>query len=106
MYVANRIADAKTTRAARTSPAPRTNTANAQALPVCSRCQFTFRARIVLVGHIRTQCTSNPTIPTSTSNSAKHTYYSSTLTPGINSITPTTIETTSLYSSPVTPLIP
>ncbi|VDL88107.1 unnamed protein product, partial [Schistocephalus solidus] len=36
-------------------------------------------------------------------NSAKLPSNSPTLTPGINSITPTIIESTSLYSSPVTP---
>ncbi|VDL93614.1 unnamed protein product [Schistocephalus solidus] len=38
-----------------------------------------------------------------TSNSANPPSDSPTLTPGINSITPTIIETTSQYSSPVTP---
>ncbi|VDM01718.1 unnamed protein product [Schistocephalus solidus] len=45
----------------------------------------------------------NSTIPISTSNSANPPSDSPTLTPGINSITPTIKETTSLYSSPVTP---
>ncbi|VDL94078.1 unnamed protein product [Schistocephalus solidus] len=67
-----------------------------------ARCQRIFRARIGLFGHLRTQCTNNPTIPISTSNSANPPSDSHTLTPGINSITPTIIETTSLYSSPVT----
>ncbi|VDL99951.1 unnamed protein product [Schistocephalus solidus] len=56
-----------------------------------------------MVGHLRTQCTNNPTISTSTSNSANPPSDSPTLTPGINSIAPTIIETTSQYSSPVTP---
>ncbi|VDL91488.1 unnamed protein product [Schistocephalus solidus] len=94
IYEANRIAAAKAKRAARKSPAPRTNTANAQALPTCPRCQRIFRARIGLVGHLRTQCTNNPTIPISTSNSANPPSDSPTFTPGINSITPTIIETT------------
>ncbi|VDM04980.1 unnamed protein product [Schistocephalus solidus] len=93
---------AKIKRAARKSPAPRTYTANAQALPTCPHWQRIFRARIGLVGHLRTQCSNNKTIPTSTSNSADPPFASSTLTPGINSITPTIIETTSQYSSPVT----
>ncbi|VDL85990.1 unnamed protein product [Schistocephalus solidus] len=49
------------------------------------------------------QCTNNPTIPNSTSNSANPLSDSFTLSPGINSITPATIETTSQYSSPVIP---
>ncbi|VDL97221.1 unnamed protein product [Schistocephalus solidus] len=72
------------------------------AFPTYPRCQHTFRVRIGLVGHLRTQCTNNPTIPTFTSNSAKPPADSPTLIPGINSITPTILETTSLYSSPVT----
>ncbi|VDL92483.1 unnamed protein product [Schistocephalus solidus] len=59
--------------------------------------------KIGLAGHLRTQCTNIPTIPISTSNSANPPSDSLTLTPGISSITPTIIETTSLYSSPVTP---
>ncbi|VDL95276.1 unnamed protein product [Schistocephalus solidus] len=90
-------------RVAQNSRAPRTNTANAQALPTFPSCQCTFRARIGLVGHLRTQCTNNPTIPPSTSNSANPPSDSPTRTPGINSITPTIIETTSQYSAPVTP---
>ncbi|VDL87313.1 unnamed protein product [Schistocephalus solidus] len=56
-----------------------------------------------MVGHLRTQCTNNPKISISTSNFANPPSDSPTLTPGINSITPTIIETTSLYSSSVTP---
>ncbi|VDL88287.1 unnamed protein product [Schistocephalus solidus] len=62
-----------------------------------------LRTRIGLVGHIRTQCTNNPAISTSTSNSANSPSGSPTLTPGMNTNTPTIIETKSLYSSPVTP---
>ncbi|VDL97999.1 unnamed protein product [Schistocephalus solidus] len=57
IYEANRIAAAKTKRAARKSPAPRNNTAHVQALSKCPRCQRPFRARIGLVKHLRTQCT-------------------------------------------------
>ncbi|VDL99181.1 unnamed protein product [Schistocephalus solidus] len=85
------------------SPAPRTNIVDAQALPTCPRCQRIFRVRIGLVGHLQTQCTNNPTIPISTSNYANPPSDSTTLTPGINSITPTIIETTSQYLSPGTP---
>ncbi|VDL93243.1 unnamed protein product [Schistocephalus solidus] len=103
IYEANRIATAKTKRVARKSPAPRTNTANAQALPTCPRCQHTFPARIGLVGHLRMQCTNNPTIPTFTYNSARTSSNSTSLAAGISSISPTLIKTTSQYSSPVTP---
>ncbi|VDL97592.1 unnamed protein product [Schistocephalus solidus] len=103
IYEVNRIAVAKAKRATRKSPAPWTKIVNAQALPTCPRCQRIFRARIGLVEHLRTQCTNNPTIPISTSNSADPPSDSPTLTHGINSITPTIIETISLYSSPVTP---
>ncbi|VDL93023.1 unnamed protein product [Schistocephalus solidus] len=85
------------------SPGSRTNTANTQALPTCPRCQRTFHARIGMVSHLRTQCTNNPTIPTSKSNCANPPSDSPNLTPGKKSITPTIIETTSHYSSPVTP---
>ncbi|VDM00126.1 unnamed protein product [Schistocephalus solidus] len=102
IYEANLIATAKAKRAAQNSPAPQTNIVDAQPLPTCPRCQRIFHARIGLVGHLRTQCTINPTIPTSTSNSANLPSDSSTLIPGINSITPTIIETTFQYSSPVT----
>ncbi|VDL89083.1 unnamed protein product [Schistocephalus solidus] len=99
---ANRIAAAKAIRAARKSPAPRTNIIDVQALPTCPHCQRIFSALIGLVGHLRRQCNNNPTIPTSTSNPANPTSDSPTLIPDINSITPTIIETTSLFSSPVT----
>ncbi|VDM05863.1 unnamed protein product [Schistocephalus solidus] len=49
------------------------------------------------------QCNNNPTISISTSNSASHPSDSPTLTLGINSITPTILETTFQYSSPITP---
>ncbi|VDL91129.1 unnamed protein product [Schistocephalus solidus] len=103
IYEANRIAAAKAKIAARKSPAPRTNSVDAQALPTCRRFQRIFRARIGLVGHLRTQCIINPKIQISTLNSANPPSDSPTLSPGINSITPTIIETTSLYSTPVTP---
>ncbi|VDL99688.1 unnamed protein product [Schistocephalus solidus] len=103
IYEVKRIAAAKTKRAARKSPAPRTNIANAQALPICPRCHRTFRARIGLVGHPRTQCINNPTIQNSTSTSVNSPSDSPTLTPGINSISPTIIETTSQCSARVTP---
>ncbi|VDL99888.1 unnamed protein product [Schistocephalus solidus] len=102
IYEANRITTAKTKRVARESPVPRTNTANAQALPTCPRCQRTFRAWIGLVGHLRTECVNNPTIQNSTSTTANPPSEYPTLTPGINSISPTIIETTYKYSSPVT----
>ncbi|VDL97638.1 unnamed protein product [Schistocephalus solidus] len=103
IYEANRIATAKAKIAKRKSPAPETNIVDAQALPTCLRRQRIFRARISLVGHLWTQCTNNPTIPTFTSKPANPSSDSHTLPPGINSITSTIIETTSLDSSPVTP---
>ncbi|VDM03229.1 unnamed protein product [Schistocephalus solidus] len=56
-----------------------------------------------LAGHRRTQSTRNPLIPTFTANHAITFSDSPKLTPGINSLNPTIIETTSLFSSPVTP---
>ncbi|VDL89655.1 unnamed protein product [Schistocephalus solidus] len=44
IYEANRIAAARAKRAARKSPATRTNTVNAEALPICPHCQRIFRA--------------------------------------------------------------
>ncbi|VDL92416.1 unnamed protein product [Schistocephalus solidus] len=44
IYEANRIAATKAKRAARMSPAPRTNIFDAQALPKCPRCQRIFCA--------------------------------------------------------------
>ncbi|VDM05655.1 unnamed protein product [Schistocephalus solidus] len=103
IYEVNRIAAAKAKRAARKSPAPRVNIVDAQVLLTCPRCHRTLPARIDLVRHLRTQCTSNPTIPLSTSNSANPPSDSPTVIPSINSIAPTIIQTTSQYSSPVTP---
>ncbi|VDL92244.1 unnamed protein product [Schistocephalus solidus] len=105
IYEANRIAAANAKRAARKSPAPRSNTVDTQALPTFPRYQRIFRARIGLVGHLWTQCTNNSTIPTSMSNSANSPSEYPTLALGINSITPAIIETTFKYSSPATPTI-
>nr|VZI22749.1 unnamed protein product [Spirometra erinaceieuropaei] len=58
IYEANRIAAAKVNREARKSQLRPTRNAAAQPLPTCPRCQRTFRARIGLVGHLRTNCTS------------------------------------------------
>ncbi|VDL94431.1 unnamed protein product, partial [Schistocephalus solidus] len=74
-----------------------------QALPTCPRCHRTFRARIGLVGHLRTQCINNPTIQNSTSTSANPLLDSPTLTTAINSFSPTIIETTSQRLTRVTP---
>ncbi|VDL94167.1 unnamed protein product [Schistocephalus solidus] len=81
---------------------PRTNIAEAQALPTFPHCQHNFRAGIGLVGHLREQFTNKPTIPNSTSNSAIPHSDSPILTPGISSISLTIIETTSQYSSHIT----
>nr|VZI22325.1 unnamed protein product [Spirometra erinaceieuropaei] len=58
IYEANRIAAAKAKREARKSQVRPIRNAAAQPLPTCPRCQRTFRARIGLVGHLRTNCTS------------------------------------------------
>nr|VZI48968.1 unnamed protein product [Spirometra erinaceieuropaei] len=58
IYEANRIAAAKAKREVRKSQLRPVRNAAAQPLPTCPRCQRTFRARIGLVGHLRTNCTS------------------------------------------------
>nr|VZI51908.1 unnamed protein product [Spirometra erinaceieuropaei] len=58
IYEANRIAAAKVKREVRKSQLRPIRNAAAQPLPTCPRCQRTFRARIGLVGHLRTNCTS------------------------------------------------
>nr|VZI53152.1 unnamed protein product [Spirometra erinaceieuropaei] len=58
IYEANRIVAAKAKREARKSQLRPIRNAAAQPLPTCPRCQRTFRARIGLVGHLRTNCTS------------------------------------------------
>nr|VZI31795.1 unnamed protein product [Spirometra erinaceieuropaei] len=58
IYEANRIAAAKVKREARKSQVCPIRNAAEQPLPTCPRCQRTFRARIGLVGHLRTNCTS------------------------------------------------
>ncbi|VDL89731.1 unnamed protein product [Schistocephalus solidus] len=65
---ANRIASGKAKRASHNSQAPRINTAIAQVLSTCPRCRRTFRARIGLVGHLRTQYNNNPITSTSASD--------------------------------------
>nr|VZH99832.1 unnamed protein product [Spirometra erinaceieuropaei] len=58
IYEANRIAAAKVKREVRKSQLRPIRNAAAQPLHTCPRCQRTFRARIGLVGHLRTNCTS------------------------------------------------
>nr|VZI49402.1 unnamed protein product [Spirometra erinaceieuropaei] len=58
IYEANRIAAAKVKREVRKSQLRPIRNAAAQPLPTCPRCQRTFRARIGLGGHLRTNCTS------------------------------------------------
>nr|VZI38537.1 unnamed protein product [Spirometra erinaceieuropaei] len=60
IHEANRIAAAKAKREARKSQLRPVRNAAAQPLPTCPRCQRTFRARIGLVGHLRTNCASRP----------------------------------------------
>ncbi|BHF64312.1 hypothetical protein SprV_0200731400 [Sparganum proliferum] len=65
IYNANRIAAAKARRDAHKSQMPRLLSANHPPPPAWPRHQRAFRARIALVGHLRTQCAINPTTPTS-----------------------------------------
>nr|VZI49164.1 unnamed protein product [Spirometra erinaceieuropaei] len=79
IYEANRIAAAKVKREVRKSQSRPVRNAAAQPLPTCPRCQRTFRARIGLVGHLRTNCASRtaPAIvppPASSSSSLPPTY--------------------------------
>nr|VZI29617.1 unnamed protein product [Spirometra erinaceieuropaei] len=69
IYEANRIAAAKAKREARKSQLRPVHNADAQPLPTCPRCQWTFRARIGLIGHLRINYTSR-TAPTIVSPSA------------------------------------
>nr|VZI51046.1 unnamed protein product [Spirometra erinaceieuropaei] len=72
IYEANRIAAAKMKREARKSQLRPIRNAAAQPLPTCPRCQRTFRARIGLFGHLRTNCTSRTapaTVPQPASSS-------------------------------------
>nr|VZI50559.1 unnamed protein product [Spirometra erinaceieuropaei] len=57
IYEANRIAAAKAKREVRKSKLRPIRNEAAQPLPTCPRCQRTFRTRIGLVGHLRTNCT-------------------------------------------------
>nr|VZI38454.1 unnamed protein product [Spirometra erinaceieuropaei] len=73
IYEANRIAAAKVKREVRKSQLRPIRNAAAQPLPTCPRCQRTFRARIGLVGHLRTNCTSRTApaiVPASASSSS------------------------------------
>nr|VZI28115.1 unnamed protein product [Spirometra erinaceieuropaei] len=63
IHEANRIAAAKAKREARKSQLRPVRNAASQPLPTCPRCQRAFRARIGLVGHLRTNCASR-TAPT------------------------------------------
>nr|VZI11783.1 unnamed protein product [Spirometra erinaceieuropaei] len=63
IHEANRIATAKAKREAGKSQLRPVSNAAAQPPPTCPRCQRTFRARIGLVGHLRTNCASR-TAPT------------------------------------------
>nr|VZI31839.1 unnamed protein product [Spirometra erinaceieuropaei] len=58
IHEANRMAAAKAKREARKSQSRPVRNAAAQPLSTCPRCQRTFRARIGLVGHLRTNCAS------------------------------------------------
>ncbi|BHF68246.1 hypothetical protein SprV_0301127900 [Sparganum proliferum] len=106
IYEANLVAAAKLKREARKSQLRPVRNADAQPLPTCPRCQRTFRARIGLVGHLRTNCAfrNAPAIvppPASSSSSLPPTYsdssyeppltsYSSSLSSSFSSTAPTT----------------
>ncbi|BHF64165.1 hypothetical protein SprV_0200716400 [Sparganum proliferum] len=86
-YEANRITAAKAKGEGRESQMSRHLNTSRQPLSTCPRCQRAFRARVGLVGHLRTQCANNPT--TSTSSPA--------LTPAANpgpTVTPVTADHT------------
>nr|VZI34944.1 unnamed protein product [Spirometra erinaceieuropaei] len=74
IYEANRIAAAKVKREVRKSQLRPIRNAAAQPLPTCPRCQRAFRARIGLVGHLRTNCTSRtaPAIVPAPASSSSH----------------------------------
>ncbi|VDL95354.1 unnamed protein product [Schistocephalus solidus] len=95
LYEAKRITAAKAKRAARKSQEPRINTANAQALPPCSLCQSTFRARFGLVGHLRTQCNNNRKTSTSATSASDPTTMTNPTTDNhfIDAPQPTTTDT-------------
>nr|VZI18294.1 unnamed protein product [Spirometra erinaceieuropaei] len=74
IYETNRIAAAKAKREARKSQIRPVRHAAAPPLPTCPRCQRIFRARIGLIGHLRTNCAFRTTpvnvpLPTSSSSS-------------------------------------
>nr|VZI40318.1 unnamed protein product [Spirometra erinaceieuropaei] len=90
IYEANRIAAAKAKREARKSQLRPLRNDATQPLPTCPRCQRTFRARIGLVGHLRTNCVSRtaPTIvppPASSSSSPPPTNSGSSSDPALPS---------------------
>nr|VZI52380.1 unnamed protein product [Spirometra erinaceieuropaei] len=63
IYEVNRIAAAKVKREALKSQLRPVRNFDAQPLPTCPRCKRTFRTRIELKGHLRTNCTTH-TAPT------------------------------------------
>ncbi|BHF60208.1 hypothetical protein SprV_0100317100 [Sparganum proliferum] len=65
--VPTRQALPKTKRATRESQVSPTHNANTQHLPSFLRCQWTFRAWIGLVKHLRARCDNHPTTPTADS---------------------------------------
>nr|VZI50553.1 unnamed protein product [Spirometra erinaceieuropaei] len=91
IYEANRIAAAKAKCEARKSQLRPVRTAAAQPLSTCPRCHRTFRNRIGLVGHLRTNCASR-TAPAIVPPPA----YSS------SSLPPTNSDTSSVQAPPPT----
>ncbi|BHF60961.1 hypothetical protein SprV_0100393100 [Sparganum proliferum] len=106
IYEANRIVAAKVKREARKSQLRPVRNADSQPLPTCPRCQRTFRARIGLVGHLRTNCASRtaPTIvppPASSSSSPPPTYSDSPSEPPLPSSSSSTTPSTTAAQAAV-----
>nr|VZI16279.1 unnamed protein product [Spirometra erinaceieuropaei] len=107
IYEANRIATAKAKREARKSQLRPVRNAAAQPLPACPQCQRTFRARIGLVGHLRTNCASRtaPNIvppPASSSSSPPPTNSGSSSDPPLPSSSSSSFSSSSSPTAPTT----
>nr|VZI12652.1 unnamed protein product [Spirometra erinaceieuropaei] len=100
IHEANRISAAKAKREARKSQLRPVSNAAAQPLSTCPRCQRTFRARIGLAGHLRTNCTSR-TAPAIVPGPAS----SSSSLPPTNSDTPSAPPLPSSSSSSTAPAV-
>nr|VZI45928.1 unnamed protein product [Spirometra erinaceieuropaei] len=63
IYEVTTTTAAKVKRKARKSQLPPPRNVNAQPPPTCPRCRRTFRAQIGLIGHLRTNCSTQATQP-------------------------------------------